>query len=1515
MSSGKSKLKQIQKLLKEEQYEDVVSHTKELLKEEKGQGQNVYNALVFAGVALTKLGKTDEAEKGINKLYTDTEQWDKLADLLQRQVIQSVQDLLLQLPRLGEASTVEAQNGKDTSEPSYTPWTPPDFLPPPTIHELPLSSAPPASSFQFAAAPPYPIPFPPVNQVIHHPDTGLALLLTNTLKEEIEERQREEKEVQARRKRLGAGGEKEVRRAVGRDILSQSKLPEYYEEILRHPAASDEVRRAAESKILRHYYRLMNSLSRNVAAEAADRSSKSAPPEFQTFPNNLFAQSDDRVALPSKESVRAKVEELVKGMVLLRVEDEGAWTTLLEWTDAASLEDYDLRFLHDFILSFPLSPVATLISGFLKYFGFPSPDAEDEEKAKRAKRREATRIREALAKKGESVPRLPENDTADGEDLARRQSDQDKDPFAVLVAGFEDCPKLIFAHRVMAEAHLREVDYANVISVAEKGISLARSMEVETGKKSPCVRAALDITLGTSLVHYFAPKHHPRALQLLDGVLKQNPKATACLMGKGYIFLGEDKFSDARKQFEHALEVEVAKRRDADQPLSNSELEAKENVGWCMIKEGLLEEGRAQLLEVVGVFDNDEARNQDAARLWTRIGQAEWEMEGEHRQEAHDHWLTALKRFSNYAPAFTAIGIWYLEYASPPDEERASKCFQKAFELDATEAEAARRLATGYANEGEWALVNLIAKRVMEGEGGLEGGLSTSNDKSANSKKFLPTNAWAWKALGAFEMVNKKYAQAAQAFQVALRAQVDDPALWTRLGEAYAKSGKQVAALKALRQALEIAPHNWVCYYHIATVQQELGLYQQSIESFNTALELSPGQTGTIVALVAAQLALGTQQRREGFRARAAITLSEAVRTLQPVLEAKLYRTTTWKIFGEICINLAYTCKSTDDVPAALEAVRPVIVYLQTIDENGASNIKGVVALKELIRDNSMNARNLLKAGICAYAYRADLLKYDTKIPELALYDLACALHLIASDPSFVDDGDRASATKAATLNVKKALDIDPTSPTLWNAFGSVASLDSPQLAQHAYIIALELEPKNEAVWCNLGFLWLSQNDQELAGLAFSKAKIIEPESTLAWLGQGMIAQAGHQDAEAQACFAQAVMLSSGGLLLASLGNSKLLFEPLVSNTLSGIVPNPHALHQASFALERYCSAYPRDSSALLLHGLMLERMGQYDLAVDRVSAATSLLEAEYEATESEEVEQRYAVALLNLGRIHLAQGEASTAVETLDNCFGLISTRQDNAATMMRIQAKVGLALGHAALEQIEESLEAFQDALSEADSLKLRDTEKDALKERVSVCLAKTLWSIGGDEAFETAKTRLLESFSAEQHSAAAMVSLSAIALMTDDDPLTEAVMAEAEELDEDSLHIKDPQDLLRHFKALWKVAQGDILAAERVLSKSVHSAPFTLKVRASLAGLLVSYGKPDLAHAILATSTTQEMSNDVGETSRIKGLAAAGCSNAENQDMEQGLPAAVSDIQRAIMLRPWDAAAWQSLAQVSL
>jgi hypothetical protein len=84
-----------------------------------------------------------------------------------------------------------------------------------------------------------------------------------------------------------------------------------------------------------------------------------------------------------------------------------------------------------------------------------------------------------------------------------------------------------------------------------------------------------------------------------------------------------------------------------------------------------------------------------------------------------------------------------LEVANPPDPNRASKCFQKAFELDATQAGAAKRLAESFAEEREWDLVEVVARRTIEGEGGNE----------QITPKHLPVNSWAWKALGVVELV------------------------------------------------------------------------------------------------------------------------------------------------------------------------------------------------------------------------------------------------------------------------------------------------------------------------------------------------------------------------------------------------------------------------------------------------------------------------------------------------------------------------------------------------------------------------------------------------------------------------------------------------------------------------------------------------------------------------------------------------------------------------------------------
>src|SRR5882762_9619966 len=111
-------------------------------------------------------------------------------------------------------------------------------------------------------------------------------------------------------------------------------------------------------------------------------------------------------------------------------------------------------------------------------------------------------------------------------------------------------------------------------------------------------------------------------------------------------------------------------------------------------------------------------------------------------EAAYGHFIKSLKHSPTFAPSFTSLGLYYLEAADPPDPNRASKCFQKAFELDAREAEAARRLAEGFAEEREWDLVEVVAKRTIEGEGGFEGDVQAPSEQVVPGR-YLPTNAWA----------------------------------------------------------------------------------------------------------------------------------------------------------------------------------------------------------------------------------------------------------------------------------------------------------------------------------------------------------------------------------------------------------------------------------------------------------------------------------------------------------------------------------------------------------------------------------------------------------------------------------------------------------------------------------------------------------------------------------------------------------------------------------------------------
>jgi superkiller protein 3 len=68
---------------------------------------------------------------------------------------------------------------------------------------------------------------------------------------------------------------------------------------------------------------------------------------------------------------------------------------------------------------------------------------------------------------------------------------------------------------------------------------------------------------------------------------------------------------------------------------------------------------------------------------------------------------------------------------------------------------------------------------------------------------------------------------------------------------------------------------------------------------------------------------------------------------------------------------------------------------------------------------------------------------------------------------------------------------------------------------------------QNVGVWTSFGFLCVYHNDLELASEAFLKAQTLDPDHTMAWVGQALIATRKGHHADSRMLFEHAVSLSA----------------------------------------------------------------------------------------------------------------------------------------------------------------------------------------------------------------------------------------------------------------------------------------------------------------------------------------------------------------------------------------------------
>lgn len=134
------------------------------------------------------------------------------------------------------------------------------------------------------------------------------------------------------------------------------------------------------------------------------------------------------------------------------------------------------------------------------------------------------------------------------------------------------------------------------------------------------VRKAFNVTLATSLVHFYPPKNHSRALRIIEDILTEDPDNVAALLARGFVLQYAKRWEDAAELF-----AKVVRLNPDDLDAASR---AKEECAWCIAKCGDLQAAADELRQVINDLEGIEGHEEDKARCWWKLGCCYWDMGG-----------------------------------------------------------------------------------------------------------------------------------------------------------------------------------------------------------------------------------------------------------------------------------------------------------------------------------------------------------------------------------------------------------------------------------------------------------------------------------------------------------------------------------------------------------------------------------------------------------------------------------------------------------------------------------------------------------------------------------------------------------------------------------------------------------------------------------------------------------------------------------------------------------------------
>jgi superkiller protein 3 len=762
--------------------------------------------------------------------------------------------------------------------------------------------------------------------------------------------------------------------------------------------------------------------------------------------------------------------------------------------------------------------------------------------------------------------------------------------------------------------------------------------------------------------------------------------------------------------------------------------------------------------------------------------------------------------------------------------------------------------------------------------------------------------SWPYSALGVVQMNKQEYQKSIISFLSALRISPDDYHSYVGLGESYHNSGRYNSASRAFNYAenptdgilkKRSEDESWFTKYMLANVNRELSEFDEALKGYEAVLAARPKEFGVSIALLQTLVEKAWRCIETGFFGEAIDSALRGLEVAATITEYKPDAFNLWKAVGDACSLFAWVQERLPEFPA-----HDVFDLLRSksdvgVDFDAQKDIDGIGndAVESLKSDEEATLPRALRAAILAQKRAIASCTHDKHAQAVAWYNLGWTEYRahVCLEQEGDSDGRITTFLRAAMKCFHRAIGLEAGNSEFWNSLGVITTTLNPKVAQHAFVRSLHLNDRSVHTWTNLGALYLLQNDTELAHQTFSRAQSQDPDYSLAWVGEGLVALLFGDANEALSHFT--FELAESSLLLTKRQYAVSTFDFLISS--SSATGDITHLIQPLFALQQLTFQAPYDISHKHLAALFLERVGNHDAAAKALQSVSEAVEQEYEKSESPESLARVAQAKTDLARNLLATEANEAAVEEAETALDLLSDFDTNASqaslspeqlAKVQLSARLTAGLAHFFTGALDAAIPYFRTSLTATSS-----------NPDIICLLAQVLWAKGGESEKQVARDQLFTAIEKHEGHVGLLTLIGAMTVLDDDLETMDA--------------IRDDLDRLRANKDL---SDAQLAQVEKIIEAiSISLGGETQALDEARHSIMLAPWK-HMGWREMADAAHDEYASVMAKETAMRNVAPNGGLDAVGLAGAMAGTGQVADVQRAVVVAPWEGVGWSALGE---